>query len=203
MNASSDSGQTDQVPARQRIAHATLELIAERGLSDVTMSAVATKAGVARQTLYNHYPDVDTIIGTVVEEHQNDSLQALNAVLATMVSPLSQLEHLVRHMAAIAQHGHPMIKQGLGISAQRVLDHYDREMRTIISDILVRGVEQREFRHGVQPGYDTTVIQRMVEATGELVNKTPPATAAIVAAVIATVRSAVGATEHSTAASDG
>jgi AcrR family transcriptional regulator len=44
--------------ADDRIIDAALSLIGERGLGEVTMVEVARRAGVARQTLYNHYPDV-------------------------------------------------------------------------------------------------------------------------------------------------
>ena len=49
-------------PPVDRITAAALTLVAERGMSGVTMSAVAAEAGVARQTVYNHFSDVDAII---------------------------------------------------------------------------------------------------------------------------------------------
>lgn len=188
-NVNADGG--DRVSVRDRISHATLELIAEHGLTDVTMSAVAKRAGVARQTLYNHYPDVDTIVGAVVERHQTDSLYALNAVLGTMTSPLDQLEHLVRHTAAIAHHGHPMIKSGLSTSVQRVLDRYDNDMVGVVEEILCQGIERGELRPGVRPDRDAVIVLRMIETAGELVIAAPDDTADIVGTVLATVRAAV------------
>ena len=41
---------------------ATFELVAEEGLGSVTMTAIADRADVARQTLYNHFNDVEQIV---------------------------------------------------------------------------------------------------------------------------------------------
>ncbi|MGC4804292.1 TetR/AcrR family transcriptional regulator [Micromonospora sp. DT233] len=49
--------------------HAALrELAAERELSDVTMSAVAARAGVNRATLYQHYRDLDALLTDAMED---------------------------------------------------------------------------------------------------------------------------------------
>lgn len=184
--------ETDPPSASERIAHATLQLISEHGLSDVTMSAIAREAGVARQTLYNHYPDVDSIVGAVVERHQRDSLRALDAVLATMISPTDSLEHLVRHTAAMEMHGHPRLKHGFASPVQLVLDTYDRQMTTAIATILRDGIEVGEFRATLEPESDALVIQRMIEAVGELVAKDRGNAASITETVITTLNSAVG-----------
>lgn len=188
-NVNADGG--NRLSVRDRISHATLELIAENGLTAVTMSAVAKRAGVARQTLYNHYPDVDTIVGAVVERHQSDSLSALNAVLGTMTSPLDQLEHLVRHTAAIGQHGHPMIKSGLSASVQSVLDRHDNAMLGVVEEILCQGIEQGELRPDLRPERDAVIVLRIIETAGELVVAEPEDTADVVVTVLVTLRAAV------------
>ena len=188
-NHNSDGG--NRLPARDRISHATLELIAELGLTAVTMSAIAKRAGVARQTLYNHYPDVDTIVGAVVEQHQRDSHSALNAVLATMTSPLDQLAHLVRHTAATAQHGHAMIRSGLSASVQGALDRHDKDMLGVVEEILRQGVKHGELRPDLRPERDAVVVLRMIETAGELVIAEPEDKAGVVVTVLTTLRAAV------------
>jgi AcrR family transcriptional regulator len=42
---------------RQRIVEATLDLHRSRGPVQTTITDIATKAGVKRQTVYNHFPD--------------------------------------------------------------------------------------------------------------------------------------------------
>jgi AcrR family transcriptional regulator len=177
--------------ASERIVHATLTLIAERGLVGVTMSAIADRAEVARQTLYNHYADVETIVSAAVEQHQSESVARLTAVLATVASPQGRLEHLVRHTAATAVHGHPLIKQGFSAEVQAVIDGYDQALRSHIESILNDGIEHAEFRGDLHPTKDAVVVQRMIEAAGELAAVEPESVAEIVTAVTATVLAAV------------
>ena len=59
-----------ELPAEERIAEAALRLISQRGLAGVTMSAVARQAVVGRQTLYNYYPDVESIVTSIIARHE-------------------------------------------------------------------------------------------------------------------------------------
>ena len=186
--------QTARPPAGERIVHATLTLIAERGLAGITMSAIAHRAGVARQTLYNHYSDVETIVSAAVEQHQTASVEGLAAVLATVSSPQAGLEHLVRHTAATAAHGHPMIKQGFSADVQSVIDGYDQALRSHIESILEDGVNSAVFRRDLEPARDAVVVQRMIEAVGEQVAAEPESAADIVSAVTTMVLAAVTTT---------
>ena len=155
------------------------------------MSAIAREAAVARQTIYNHYPDVETIAAAAVEQHQRESTDGLTSVLATIDSPQGRLEHLVRHAAANAAHGHPTIKQGFSIELQSVIDGYDQALRSHIESILHDGVAHRAFRNDLDPARDATVIHRMIEAAAELVAADPKSAADIVTTVTATVLAAV------------
>jgi AcrR family transcriptional regulator len=179
-------------PASERIAVATLSLVAERGLGGVTMSAIARAAGVARQTLYNHYSDVEAIVSAVIAQHQEESVQRLGEMLATVAAPQDRLEHLVRHTAATA-HGHPSLRHGFSAEVQAIVDGYDQAMRSHIETIIRDGVEQEIFRHDLEPAVDALVVQRMIEATGELVSADPDAATGIVTSVSAAVLAAVTA----------
>ena len=46
---------------RQRIAAAAFELHGEIGPSRTTISAIAERAGVQRHTVYNHFPDLESL----------------------------------------------------------------------------------------------------------------------------------------------
>lgn len=178
-------------PTNERIVNAALALIARLGLGGVTMSEIAREAQVSRQTLYNHYPDVETIVSVAVAQHQAESVSRLAGVLATVDSPAGRLEHLVRHAAATAAHGHPTLKQGFSTEVQAVIDGYDKALRSHIESILREGVNRTMFRASVDPARDALVVQRMIEATGELVAADPESSADIVTAVSATVLAAV------------
>ena len=76
MNPAPDQQSTDD-----RIIHAALTLIAHEGLGAVTMRSIAESAGISRQTLYNHYPDIDSIVAGALRRHNEESIQLLESSL--------------------------------------------------------------------------------------------------------------------------
>jgi len=62
---------------RDAIVETTAELIDERGLLSVTMSAIAERTGIGRATLYKYFRDVETILLTWHEEKISGHLEQL------------------------------------------------------------------------------------------------------------------------------
>lgn len=114
---------SSEASTEDRIITATLRLIAEVGLGSVTMRRVAETAGVARQTLYNHYPDIDSIVATAISRHHDESMWMLDAALRVVDDPAGKLEQLVRHVVSIGAHAHhaPGIESGLSANARETL----------------------------------------------------------------------------------
>lgn len=185
-----------QMSTRDRIIEAALGLMTEHGFAGVTMKAVAETAGIARQTLYNHFPDVDSIVAEAIEAHQIESLESLRSVLATIESPVARLEHLVRQAAAAAVHHHPAvgIQHGLSAEMQATLHRHDAELLSIIESTLQAGVESDEFRADLDVNRDTQLIKRMLDAVADLVSTDPEGLHATVAAVTRTLLASVATT---------
>ncbi|MEA2002510.1 MAG: TetR/AcrR family transcriptional regulator [Actinomycetota bacterium] len=181
-----------------RIVHAALELIAERGLGGVTMSAIAETAGVARQTLYNHFPDIDSIVGTVIESHQAENINHLTALLSTVDSPADRLEHIIRQVAATSAHHHPglNVHHGLSASMQELIGRYDHSIRDLIESTLRDGHDRGDFREDLDPARDATLVQRMIDGVGELVAAAPEDAAEIVTTAARTVNAAVASRDQ-------
>lgn len=193
MNATSTS---EQAGTRDRIIEAALRLMAERGFAGVTMKAVADTAGVARQTLYNHFSDVDSIVAEAVEAHQVESLDSLRGVLAAIESPVARLEHLVRHSAAAAVHHNPGIglQHGLSAETKGTLSKYDAELVAVIEATLQAGVIEGEFRSDLDVGRDAFLVRRMLDAVAEMVSADPDDLHATVATSTRTLLALVSAT---------
>ena len=178
-----------------RIIEATLRLMTERGLGGVTMKAIAETAGVARQTLYNHFGDVESIVAQAIEAHRIESLAALRGVLATIEYPLARLEHLVRHSAAGAVHHHPFvgIQHSLSASVQATLLRHDSEVLSIIEDALKAGIAGGDLRADVDVKRDAHLMKRMLDAVAELVSTNPEEVQDAVAAATRTLLASVTA----------
>jgi AcrR family transcriptional regulator len=178
---------------RGRIIEAALGLIAEHGMTGVTMKAIAATAGVSRQTLYNHYSDVDAIVVESLEAHQKATLDELRAMLATIVSPSGRLEHLVRHSAAVGAHHHPIgiLGQALSVEARSSLGTYEEDLFAIIAETLQSGIDAATFRPDIDVVRDARLIRHMLNAVAELTAANPEQAPDTVAAAIRTVTAAV------------
>ena len=65
---------------RDAVLAATAKLVAEQGLTSVTMSGIATETGIGRPTLYKYFPDVEAILIAWHERQVASHLQQLAAV---------------------------------------------------------------------------------------------------------------------------
>jgi AcrR family transcriptional regulator len=170
-----------EASTEDRIIAATLRLIAEDGLGSVSMRRVAETAGVARQTLYNHYPDVDSIVATAISRHHDENIQMLDAALRVVDDPAGKLEQLVRHVVSIGAHAHhaPGIESGLSADARATLRECDDAVEQRIREILQAGQRTGAFRSDLSPDVDTALIRHMFNALAERSAANPDRTAEI------------------------
>lgn len=74
MNALTQEGENPRTTrVRQIILRSAVELLAEHGANEVTASRIAQETGVARTTIYRHWPDQSSLlldtVNTVVSPH--------------------------------------------------------------------------------------------------------------------------------------
>lgn len=124
---------------RDATLDATAALVAEHGLTSVTMSQIAEKTGIGRATLYKYFPDVDAILVAwherhitnhlahlaKVRDHADDAGDRLKAVLEAFAlishghhdTELAALLHRGEHVARARQHLHAFIRDLLADAA--------------------------------------------------------------------------------------
>jgi AcrR family transcriptional regulator len=66
---------------RDAVLDATAALVAQHGLSGVTMSQVAKESGIGRATLYKYFPDIESILAAWHERHISAHLHHLTEVV--------------------------------------------------------------------------------------------------------------------------
>jgi len=66
---------------RDQIAEATLALVAEHGLREISVAAVARRVGIAPSALYRHFPGKDAVLDAVVDR-VHERLQGIVARVA-------------------------------------------------------------------------------------------------------------------------
>jgi len=150
-------------------------LIAEQGLGGVTMLAIAEAAKVARQTLYNYYPDIDSIIAEAIRRHNRESIELLEASLRVVDRPEDKLEQLVRHVVSIGAHARHTqgFQHGLSAETRATLGAYDEVINERIREVLEEGRASGVFRSDLSPDVDALLIQHMLNGLLELGARAP------------------------------
>ena len=160
---------------RERIIEAALKLIAEQGLSQVTMIEVARTAGVARQTLYNHYRDIPSILTDAVTHHNAAAISHLEQALTVVDTPSDTIRQLARHIAAIGTHaGHTVDgHHPLPAELRHHLGGFDEALEHHIRAALRAGIELGEFRVDLDVATDSALIRHALGGVSALVAAKP------------------------------
>lgn len=82
--------------ARWRIHGAAMKLFAERGVTKVSISELASAAGVARGTIYAHVPDIDRLFDEVAGQLAREMTERVVAGCADISDPAQRLAIGVR-----------------------------------------------------------------------------------------------------------
>lgn len=90
----------------EKIIAATLALVAQMGAAAVTMAAIAEKADISRQTLYNHFPDVAAVIEAALDAHGAAMEAHLEKLVNDAETPQEKLTAVARFMVEAVGAGH-------------------------------------------------------------------------------------------------
>lgn len=178
--------------ARERIVDAAITLVGEHGIAGVTMVAVARAAGVARATLYNHYPDVPSILADAATTHNEHAIDGLRQALAVVSSPPQAIEQLVRYIASISRHGHTLTTHHtFPPELHGTLAAFDTELDLQIEQILTDGIVTGDFRPGLDASTTAILFRHALVGVSELVAATPEDAAHIVDDAATTLLAAI------------
>lgn len=104
--------------ARWRIHGAAMKLFAERGVTKVSVSELASAAGVARGTIYAHVPDIDRLFDEVAGQLAREMTSRVVVGCADISDPAQRLAIGVRQYIRRAHEeplwGRFMTRVGLG-----------------------------------------------------------------------------------------
>src|SRR3954447_11414426 len=81
-----------QAATRQRIVDAAVGLHHEVGPARTTISEVARRAGVGRVTVYNHFPDDESLLGACSQQFAEESPPPDPAGWASVKDPEARLK---------------------------------------------------------------------------------------------------------------
>lgn len=155
---------------RDAILDAAADLVAQQGLTAVTMSQIAAKTGIGRATLYKYFPDVEAILVAWHERHVASHLERLAEIRNRTQEPGERLEAALQQCAAIqqqrAQHGHAELAAFLHRGEHVAGAH--RELHAMIRDLLADAVETGDVRDDVPRDELAAYCLRALGAAGDM-----------------------------------
>ncbi len=149
---------------RRLIARTALELLMESGSAALTMSALADRAGMSRQTLYRYFPDLDHVLEASVEDFPAMD-QQFRAMILTDPDPRTQLHLTVDVLIDATTHGGMTADELLAAlppGARDAVRAHQRRTEQLVADILtsLRG----ETTYDGTPTDDAALILGLVSA---------------------------------------
>ncbi|MFC5828114.1 TetR/AcrR family transcriptional regulator [Nonomuraea insulae] len=145
---------------RDRVRRATLDLLAERGAGGLTIEAVAQRSGVAKSTIYRHWPGLSPLI--------LDSFKSVNPAFPERPSTGHVGEEaqifLTELARTITQAPWAPLMVALADAAERddelrdLLSAFITQRRAPLRDILADGVERGQLPAGTDPDFLAGVL---------------------------------------------
>jgi TetR/AcrR family transcriptional regulator, regulator of autoinduction and epiphytic fitness len=146
--------------SRMVILQAAVEELAEVGYGGVTIEAVAARAGVAKSTIYRHWPDKLALIADAFETFHQEMVPDLSAL-----PPRTAVELLLGHVAEVVVDSTfsrciPALIEGAERDPRvREFHHrYSADRRQALIDLIARGIREGDFRANLDPELATIAL---------------------------------------------
>lgn len=93
--------QEHRAQTRHKLYTALSTLMAERGFDSITLADIATRAGVGRTAVYNHFADKDALLLGFIAHETEQYVANLTRALEEVDDPVEQLRIYVRQNARL------------------------------------------------------------------------------------------------------
>lgn len=165
----------DTIDGHRRTVHAAIldaaaALAAEHGLASVTMSQIATSAGIGRATLYKYFPDVDAILVAWHERQINHHLRQLVEVRDSTPDPGRQLAAVLHAFALISyeHHGNDLAP---ALHQRAHVERAHQHLRDFVTDLIGRAATTGDIRADIAAGELATYCLHALNAASDLPSK--------------------------------
>jgi AcrR family transcriptional regulator len=132
------------------ILDTTASLVAEHGLTSVTMSQIAQAAGIGRATLYKYFPDVEAIMVAWHERQVTSHLHQLAAIGEQGDDPGQRLRAVLQAYALI-QHEHRGHELAALLHRGEHMAHARRHLRDFVANLLTDATATGHVRDDIAP----------------------------------------------------
>ena len=155
---------------RDAILDTTAALVAEHGLTSVTMSQIAEETGIGRATLYKYFSDVEAILVTWHERQVTAHLEHLAEVRDQAGNAGERLEAVLEAYALISHEHHGTELAALLHRGEHVA-RAQQQLRDFLRDLLAEGAETGDLRDDVAPDELASYCLHALTAASSLPSK--------------------------------
>lgn len=139
---------------RRAVSEATLDataaLVADHGLTAVTMSKVAKAAGIGRATLYKYFPDLEAILRAWHERLVTAHLHELMQVRDQPCDPAARLKRVLSTFAMMSRQRHDTNLAALLHRGPHIAQAHE-QLTVLIRDLISEGALCGDLRDDVAP----------------------------------------------------
>lgn len=154
--------------ARQiaRITNATMHLIAQNGLSRITIAGIAQEAGITRQTIYNYFDDVESIIANALSEHSQAYARMLLEAMDGVNDPFEKMRALAEMQISMARAEHENIDLDAALSAKHraAMTAHMNPVKSALKAAIVAGAKNGVISSTVPAEAGSTLVWELTEA---------------------------------------
>jgi len=163
------SGQQPRRPVKEElwdvrtryILDVAREVLFEQRYEDASMDEIATRVGIAKGTLYQHFPSKRDLLLALFETHLTEFERAVNEAAATPGTARVRLTQVVRHVYRDRPGAYPLLllltrnvelRRSLGAGEPGGPARRWEEVRSRIARMLEEGVAEGSFAPGLPTG---------------------------------------------------
>ena len=165
------AGHRDSV--REAILDAAAGLVAEHGLTGVSMSGIAQAGGIGRATLYKYFPDVASVL---VAWHERQVVEHMAALLAA-AAEAEDADRLETVLRAYAQRnrrdrdGHHGADIAASLHASAHARQAHRHLEHFVGEVIADAAERGQARSDVPAGELALYALNALNGAGGLASK--------------------------------
>lgn len=138
----------ESVSTRRRIIDAAMSLVEERGITEVSMTAIADRAELSRQTIYNNFANVEAAVCAYMIGEIDEMVADIDGRLAAMGDPAAQLREFIRmSMHRFASHDFILsLRMAMSPETEQLIATHLTHAQRVLGRIIDEGVESGDFR---------------------------------------------------------
>ena len=136
-----------------KIIRKSEELFMRYGIKSITMDEIARHCSMSKKTIYQHFPDKDSLVKAIMEKHMAEDVCQIDVLTKQNLSALEEVMKISEFMKKDIQEIHPSVLFDLKkyhTSAYELFEkHRDGHFIQVVSRNLEKGIIEGVYRANI------------------------------------------------------